>query len=166
MFRKWKSCGFRAKPLPKISSFEQFCWKTFFWMNFIHFHFVMSTWQNILPCQFRFDSMWQKIFPRICCPHHQNILKKIFSCSLPHVHSFMFTLTCSWNNVVARTWSRIQKTNKWLKEIKNKNGGKCECPNVKVNFREQKNEKEVGGVDGSTKKWQKLKKKEEVWNET
>jgi hypothetical protein len=37
--------------------------------------------------------------------------------------------------------------NKWLKEIENKNGRKCECQNLKVNHKKQRNEKEIGGVD-------------------
>ncbi len=43
--------------------------------------------------------------------------------------------------------------NKWLKETKNGNGGQGECKNVGVDHREQGDEKEARGVDGSTKEW-------------
>ncbi len=59
----------------------------------------MSTWQNILPCQLVFDHMWQNN-PKICCPHHQNIFKKIFSCSFTHAHPLMLMFTCLWDIVV------------------------------------------------------------------
>jgi hypothetical protein len=54
--------------------------------------------------------------------------------------------------------------NKWLEETKNGNGGEGECKNAGVDHREQRNEEEVGGVDGSTKGM--ASAKEEIWNET
>jgi hypothetical protein len=42
-----------------------------------------------------------KNIPKISCPHHQKIFKKIISCSLAHiVHLLTLMLTRSQNNVI------------------------------------------------------------------
>ncbi len=83
IFRIWKSLNF-TKHFQKLSSSRKFCWKRFFYDEFLPLSSSMSTWQNTMPCQFWFNLKWQKNSKNILSTSSK-IFKKIISCSLAHI---------------------------------------------------------------------------------
>ncbi len=93
IFRIWKSLDFRAKPFQKISSSIKFCWKRFIYDEFHPLFSSMSTWKNIMPCQFWFYFKWKRMFQKYLV----HIIKRFFK-KLYHVHlliSFIYSHSCS-----------------------------------------------------------------------
>jgi hypothetical protein len=98
IFRIWKSLNFRAKPFQKLSSSKKFCWKRFFYDEFLPLSSSMSTWQNTMPCQIWFYLKWQKIFQKYLVHIIKDFLKSyiMFTCSYcspthsrSHAHKIM-----------------------------------------------------------------------------